>query len=369
MQLFIYLLLAFCASESIICAGSVQGGHFKIAGRHGRGELKDAVDSAIAGSIACSLMHSLTVPLDVLKTRMQVDSSLGKLNPLAAARSIVDKEGVSAFSSGISATVTGYMLQGGFKFGLYECFKNNIEKTLHHRGMSLQRIEEKKHLIFLGSAATAEMVASLFLCPLEVSRIVMVMNPTLKGAGLSGTLRSIVHKEGLSGLFKGLNLIMLRQVPYTCVKLASYELFKRELAAARLRRCSSVDSGESCPVREVTQPLAVPEQLVTGAAAGVCAAVCSQPADALLSRVCGGSQALSECLVLDSPVDFVRVWKDMGVRGAFSGVATRSMMMASMSAGQFLVYEHVRTALGREAFVSSVRMQKGEEGVVLQDIT
>jgi hypothetical protein len=53
---------------------------------------------------------------------------------------------------------------------------------------------------------------------------------------------------------------------------------------------------------------------------GVLAAVISQPADVLLSKVCvEGKNALTQCFIIDSPLSVVRAFQDLGFRTCYSG--------------------------------------------------
>jgi hypothetical protein len=76
---------------------------------------------SIAGAISCSVTHSLVVPLDVIKTRMQTDADISSMRAAAVA---IFRQGSGsgllkgrAFFNGLGATATGYWLQGAAKFG------------------------------------------------------------------------------------------------------------------------------------------------------------------------------------------------------------------------------------------------------------
>ena len=64
----------------------------------------------------------------------------------------------------------------------------------------------------------------MVLCPLKVAKITIVTNPAGIKLSTMGTLSYIIEKNGLLGLLKELPLILLRQVSYTCCKLARYEI-------------------------------------------------------------------------------------------------------------------------------------------------
>ena len=65
----------------------------------------------IAGGIAASFSHGITVPIDVVKTRLQTDDSLRSSGLIHATTTIIRNEGVSALSIGLGSTLIGYAIQ------------------------------------------------------------------------------------------------------------------------------------------------------------------------------------------------------------------------------------------------------------------
>jgi len=85
---------------------------------------------ALAGAISCSLTHTAVVPLDVIKTRLQTDSSLS--GPRAVIASVWNGASGSGarrllpFFDGLSATGVGYFVQGAVKFGMHPQFTDPL---------------------------------------------------------------------------------------------------------------------------------------------------------------------------------------------------------------------------------------------------
>ena len=77
-----------------------------------------------AGGIGCFASHCLSVPLDVIKTKVQLNPELDS-NASAAelAQKIVKDEGAIALTRGLGATSFGYLIQGGCKYGGFETLK------------------------------------------------------------------------------------------------------------------------------------------------------------------------------------------------------------------------------------------------------
>ena len=95
---------------------------------------------ALCGAISCSVTHSLVLPLDVIKTTMQMDPSL-KGPRQAAAAVMGDCRGplcVGAFFNGLGATAIGYVLQGAFKFGAHDAIEPaHTHASIAHRRRAL----------------------------------------------------------------------------------------------------------------------------------------------------------------------------------------------------------------------------------------
>jgi solute carrier family 25 phosphate transporter 3 len=156
-----------------------------------------------------------------------------------------------------------------------------------------------------------------------------------------GAFSTLVRTEGVSALFKGLSAICLRQLPYTAVKLVSYELFSGFILASVLH---AGFERESARVERMRPAIA----LGAGMLAGAAAALASQPADVLLTRICGSvaTSSLSGCLVAQGWREQLRYLFDLGVRECYRGLGARLVMVASMTSVQFLLYDQVRLRLG-----------------------
>jgi solute carrier family 25 phosphate transporter 3 len=145
--------------------------------------------------LACGPTHTAVTPLDLVKCRRQVDSSLYKSN-VSAWSSIFKKEGLRGVFFGWSPTFVGYSFQGAGKYGFYEFFKYtygeklfpNINPTIMH----------------LGASASAEFLADLFLCPFEAVKVRMQTTLPPYASNLREGWGKIVQKEGFGGLYKGL---------------------------------------------------------------------------------------------------------------------------------------------------------------------
>lgn len=305
---------------------------------------RSAFINAGAGAISCSFTHSIMVPLDVIKTHMQASQALlhgVKLSSLEVARNLIASNGWLALSQGLSATFTGYFLQGAFKFGFYDFFKLKASEYSKSYGDVLkinrggkevaERVQSSYKLnipTLLLCSAMAEVIASFVLCPLEGTKIYMMMNPQTSKEGLLRCIKTIVKQGGIVGLYAGLPWILLRQVPYTCMKLVGYDTVL-QFVQSKLDNLGGNYSKLSL-------------QMFSGVVAGVLAAIVSQPADVILSQVCSRNPASTQCLSVNSPKSFLKLVQSIGFQRSFTGLQQRVVMVAGMTALQFVVFENVK---------------------------
>lgn len=201
--------------------------------------------------------------------------------------------------------------------------------------MGERKAWENRTSIYLASAAMAEFIADLFLCPLEAVRIRSVSDPTFpKGLG-SGMVR-MLQTDGVLGFYAGLGPILFKQIPYTMAKFAV------QGKAAEVMYNSMNTSPEKC-----SKSTNVGISLGSGVVAGIVAAIVSHPADTLLSKInkkgAGGTGGTMS-----------RLWniaKEMGfVKLCVTGLGARCVMIGTLTAGQFGIFDSVMAAIGAQKF-------------------
>lgn len=120
-------------------------------------------------------------------------------------RQVIANEGAGALLTGFGPTAAGYFLQGAFKFGGYELFKQQFINYFGYETASNNRTA-----IYLASSATAEFFADIALCPLEATRIRLVSEPTFATGLLSG-FGKIARTEGIGAFYSGFGPILFKQ--------------------------------------------------------------------------------------------------------------------------------------------------------------
>jgi solute carrier family 25 phosphate transporter 3 len=82
--------------------------------------------------------------------------------------------------------------------------------------------------------------------------------------------------------------------------------------------------------------------LGSGLVAGLAAAVISQPADTMLSKINKTQGAPGEGTV----TRLVKIAKELGIRGSYGGIGARLFMVGSITAGQFAIFGDIKRVLG-----------------------
>ena len=67
---------------------------------------------SIAGAISCSFSHAIMVPIDNIKTKMQVSGELVGMKTREVTKQLLQRNGWKIFSKGLAATFSGYFMQG-----------------------------------------------------------------------------------------------------------------------------------------------------------------------------------------------------------------------------------------------------------------
>ncbi|KAK3767620.1 hypothetical protein RRG08_003881 [Elysia crispata] len=268
------------------------------------------------GLLSCGLTHTAVVPLDMVKCRIQVDAA--KYGGIVKGFKVtIAEEGVRALAKGWAPTFFGYSMQGVCKFGFYEIFKILYSDILGEENAYLWRTS-----LYLAASASAEFFADIALCPMEAIKVRIQTQP-----GWSTTLREgfprIMKEEGVSGFYKGLVPLWARQIPYTMMKFACFERTVEVLYKYVVPK----------PRSECTKPEQLVVTFAAGYIAGVFCAIVSHPADTIVSKL---NQAKGS--------NFIDVAKSLGLMGMWKGLFPRIIMIGTLTALQWFIYDSVKVA-------------------------
>lgn len=292
----------------------------------------------IAGGASAAISHGITTPIDVVKTRMQSDTSFATISsPIDVATKIVEKEGPSGLIVGLGPTVIGYGLEGALKFGVYESLKPIFLTFL---GVGVGGSGSSNGEAYLAAAVCAGALASVILCPMEETRIRLVTDPTF-GKGLLDGLPKLLKEEGVFSPFqRGMPPMLAKQVPYTMGKQVSFDIFAGMLYTFLL--------GLSfVPQKEIALEVEI------GAAflASIVACLFSHPGDVLLTATYKNNNNTDG--LNNESNDFVstirNVYSDGGVSAFFRGLNARFLHVGCIITFQLVIYDQIKQALGLPA--------------------
>ncbi|KAI1297334.1 mitochondrial phosphate carrier protein [Mortierella claussenii] len=269
---------------------------------------------ALAGAISCSVTHTALTPVDLVKTRIQLDNRTYNKGMINCFSKIIRNEGAGALTTGLGPTFVGYFLQGAFKFGGYEFWKKTL---IDYVGQ--ENAVNNRAAIYLVGSAIAEFFAAIALCPFEATRIRLVSQPTFAKGLVSGFTRILKEEGVVRGFYSGFGPIVCKQVPYTMIKFVVYELASEAL----LKRVGDPNKISTSTYTTIN--------LASGLIAGAAAAVISQPADTLLSKINKTSGAGSVVTRLTGLIG------ELGFRGLFLGLGPRIAMVGVLTALQFAI--------------------------------
>lgn len=267
-------------------------------------------------------------PIDVVKTRIQVDDAMKGLNMVRAARTIVAKEGTSALLTGFGPTAVGYLVQGGAKFAGYEFFKKQYIAAIGGPDKAVS----SRMGIYLGASASAEFFADILLCPLEATRIRLVSQRGYATGLTSGFMR-MAREEGFRGFYSGFVPLLFKQIPFAVgqfsVHEAVNEIIFRSMGPERKAKLTSLES--------------TGVELTSGLAAGAAAAVLSHPADTLLSAINKGAGDKNQ----SATSRMFQLAKEFGPkRLLLTGLGPRLVMTCALVSGQFVIYAKCKELTG-----------------------
>lgn len=271
----------------------------------------------IGGILSCGLTHMATTPIDLVKCRLQ--TGFPYKGVFDGFSQIYKEAGARGLLSGWGPTLVGYSAQGLCKFGFYELFKKKFADAVGEEAAHNYRT-----WVYMAASASAEVIADVALCPWEAVKVRVQTNPGW-AKGLTDGLPKLIQAEGFGGLYKGITPLWLRQVPYTIMKFTAFErtveaIYKNVLSKPKEAYNKSQQLGVT---------------FVAGYIAGVFCAVCSHPADVVVSK-----------LNKSADKTIGQILKELGWAGCWTGLGPRIFMVGTLTALQWFVYDSFKVAVG-----------------------
>ncbi len=181
----------------------------------------------ILGLGACGVAGAVLNPIDVIKIRMQNNSSVSpwpEKNIYSSAIRIFREEHLKGFTRGLSATIMRELLYSTIRMGAYE-------PILH----SLHNEKENRHpsaVIKFASALLSGAVGSAIANPTDLVKVQLQTSRPCQPAPYAGAISGFIYifsNFGLAGLYKGSTPTIARAAVLTSAQIGSYDTIKNNI--------------------------------------------------------------------------------------------------------------------------------------------
>lgn len=225
----------------------------------------------LGGTIACGGTHTALTPLDVHMCNMQVNPA--KYSTWRSGMgTLVVEEGIFSIYKGWLPTLVGYSVQGMFKSGLYEYFKDKYADAV-----GPDKATKYKGMLYCASSASAEFFDDIALCPMEMIEVKIQTAPvgTWPTAFLQALSKMIAKTSETRFPFGSLGPLWSRENPYKVAKFYVSEETVGLFYKYWLTR----------PRKSYSKSTQLVVTFLSGYIAGIVCAAVSHPADNVVSQI------------------------------------------------------------------------------------
>uniref|UniRef100_A0A8C9SUR0 Solute carrier family 25 member 30 n=1 Tax=Scleropages formosus TaxID=113540 RepID=A0A8C9SUR0_SCLFO len=278
----------------------------------------------VFGGLASVTAECGTFPIDLTKTRLQVQGQVGDSKfreiryrgMLHALGRICREEGLRALYSGIAPAVLRQASYGTIKIGTYQSFKRLL----------VENPEDETLLTNVLCGVLSGVISSSIANPTDVLKIRMQAQGRVIQGGMMGNFIDIYQQEGTRGLWKGVSLTAQRAAIVVGVELPVYDLTKKRLILSGYM-------GDT-----------VYTHFLSSVVCGLAGALASNPIDvvrtrmmnqrALLDGTSGGYKGTVDCLV--------KTWRSEGFLALYKGFFPNWLRLGPWNVIFFITYEQLK---------------------------
>lgn len=194
----------------------------------------------VAGAAAGITTSTVTNPIWMIKTRLQLDKNMSERsggemhrqykNSYDCTKQILKEEGIRGLYKGMSASYLG-VVESTIQWVMYE----QLKAYLARREIAIEQSGRQKTSVdsvvdWIGkpfAAGGAKLFAAILAYPHEVARTRLrqapMANGQLKYTGLIQCFKLVWKEEGMMGLYGGLTPHLMRTVPSAAIMFGMYE--------------------------------------------------------------------------------------------------------------------------------------------------
>ena len=291
----------------------------------------------MSGTVAGVAITLVGHPFDTVKVRLQTQAVTGPGVKFSGAwscfRETLRNEGIRGVYRGMSGPMATAPLVNAIVFS---CYEQGLSVLRAMSSKSGNRNDEPEKDLTLAQIALAGGWAGLVNCaivgPIELVKSRLQVQYEAKGMkrelkGPWDVVRLIYAKQGVKGLFAGMNITIAREIPAYMGQFYAYEWMKRSLT----------------PRGKTTADLGAGQLMLAGGMAGIAAWICSYPQDVIKSRIQvqplgqvryppwmfdGGALACAK-----------EIFRERGLRSFWTGFGACAARALPANAVGFLAYE------------------------------
>jgi solute carrier family 25 (mitochondrial phosphate transporter), member 3 len=297
--------------------------------------------SCVAAGGMSSSMRWFLSPLELAKTQLQAASATTTASVTAnkvrgnisctssvvgTLHQIYASEGLTGLFRGVVPTAAAYGIQTSLKYGCYEFFKDQLSSN----EIITDDLRLSQSTIYVLSAASAEAIADVFMCPFEMIKVQMQTNPHFPQSIRPAFLE--LWRTHPNFPFGSLGPLWARQVPGTIVNFFTFEHSIQFLYHTLFQHTHYQSKEELSPLQQLGVTMGA------GYMAGICSAVLSHPADSLISLSNTSKYRGWSLRRIISHVGWYKL--------ATKGLAPRIIVISQIISGQWILYDAIKQMMG-----------------------
>ncbi|GFF26996.1 mitochondrial folate transporter/carrier [Aspergillus udagawae] len=305
--------------------------------------IKDGLSSSFVETIAgftAGIVSTLCLhPLDLLKTRLQVDrSSPSQLGgSLRVIRDIARREGgITAFYRGLTPNIIGNSTSWGLYFLCYGKTKDLMRRL---RGSRVPELTSTDYFVASGLAGLATSVLTNPIWVIKTRMLSTGSNTPGAYASFTTGVAQIYRSEGIPGFYRGL-LPALFGVSHGALQFMAYEklkVYRTRMSSTSRTSGDSIGSGAT-PARQLGNF----DFFLTSSLSKIFAGCVTYPYQVLRSRL----QTYDAHLVYRGVGDaMAQIWAQEGFAGFYKGLGPNLLRVLPSTWVTFLVYENTKSCL------------------------
>lgn len=279
------------------------------------------VKDITAGFIGGATQVLIGQPADLVKIRLQTSKT--PTTSVEIIKLVIQKEGIFAFYKGTLAPLFGVGACVSLQFyGFHEAKRQLLKRSGESQLLLWPRIYI--------AGAVAGIVNTPVTTPVEQLRI--LSQSSTKSTSLVETIKHIYLTRGVSGLYRGTTITLMREIQAYGVWFLTYEYL--------------IDTIKSTRGYAHRNEIATPELLVSGALAGNALWLSSYPLDVIKSNIQSdkfGAESRFNGKIFTATK---AIWAANGFRGFWKGIAPCLLRAVPCSAGTFAAVETALRVMG-----------------------